>query len=147
MDKIPKVKRSAIMAAVRSKNTKLENGFWRDVKKLNPKGLARNVVDIFGCPDIVHKNKKLVVFIDSCFWHGCPKHLRMPVSNSSYWLKKIKGNRQRDREVSRRLKSNGWTVLRIWEHSLKKEITRKRIITYLQNSLKTRIGRRNIEKK
>jgi DNA mismatch endonuclease (patch repair protein) len=67
-------------------------------------------------PDIVFTGRRLAVFVDGCFWHGCPEHGRIPTTNTSYWNPKIKGNQERDQRQSAALESDGWTVLRIWEH-------------------------------
>ncbi len=80
--------------------------------------LRRHPKGIYGHPDFGNKARKVVVFIDGCFWHGCPKCYREPQSNRDYWLPKITRNRQRDLEVTERLKNDGWTVIRIWEHDL-----------------------------
>ncbi|WP_255564658.1 very short patch repair endonuclease [Candidatus Mycobacterium methanotrophicum] len=67
-------------------------------------------------PDIAFTRKGLAVFLDGCFWHGCPEHGRPPKSNNSYWLPKLAKNAQRDREQTRILTDAGWTVIRVWEH-------------------------------
>ncbi|MGH2946706.1 MAG: very short patch repair endonuclease [Solirubrobacteraceae bacterium] len=67
-------------------------------------------------PDIVFTRLKLAVFVDGCFWHGCPEHGVSPKSNESYWGPKLRRNAQRDRRDAERLEAAGWTVLRIWEH-------------------------------
>ena len=69
-------------------------------------------------PDFVFRARHLVVFVDGCFWHGCPKHVTWPRSNAAFWLEKLSRNRARDRKVNRLLKRAGWTVVRIWEHAL-----------------------------
>ncbi|PKO19412.1 DNA mismatch repair protein Vsr [candidate division BRC1 bacterium HGW-BRC1-1] len=61
---------------------------------------------------------RLAVFVDGCFWHGCPKHFKLPASNHDFWQKKFEANRLRDRLVNRTLRAKGWRVLRIWEHEL-----------------------------
>ncbi len=71
-----------------------------------------------GKPDFVFRRERLVVFVDGCFWHGCPIHGRNPGSNRAYWLPKLHRNRQRDRVITRDLSKSGWTVLRFWEHDL-----------------------------
>ena len=71
-----------------------------------------------GKPDFVFPRLKLTVFVDGCFWHGCPKHATWPKNRAAFWRKKITGNQARDRKVSRLLKSRGWAVIRIWEHEL-----------------------------
>ncbi len=73
-----------------------------------------------GKPDIAFMNAKVAIFLDSCFWHGCPKHLRRPSSNDKYWRAKIDNNVKRDRRYRAQLRHMGWSVLRIWEHDLEK---------------------------
>lgn len=73
---------------------------------------------VLGKPDFVFWRLRVVVFVDGCFWHGCPKHGRNPGSNQSYWLPKLRRNKSRDAEVSRELVRRGWTVIRFWEHQL-----------------------------
>src|SRR5262245_26123061 len=67
-------------------------------------------------PDVLFPVDKIAVFVDGCFWHGCPSHGLQPTTNSDYWGPKIARNRQRDARNTAVLESNGWTVLRIWEH-------------------------------
>ncbi len=76
---------------------------------------------LHGRPDFVFAYCKLAVFIDGDFWHGNPKKLRVPKSNRAYWIKKIVGNRARDREVNKALKKMGWRVVRFWESTLRDE--------------------------
>lgn len=66
--------------------------------------------------DLVFKKARVAVFLDGCFWHGCPEHCRRPVTNSEYWKPKIDGNIRRDREIDTELAKAGWIALRIWEH-------------------------------
>lgn len=66
--------------------------------------------------DVVFVAKRVAVFVDGCFWHGCPEHCRSPSSNVAYWEAKIERNRARDRRVTQALRDGGWVVLRIWEH-------------------------------
>lgn len=66
--------------------------------------------------DIVFPRDRLVVFVDGCFWHGCPLHATFPKANGGWWLKKLTANRERDERVDAMLSSAGWTVIRIWEH-------------------------------
>lgn len=66
--------------------------------------------------DIVWSGRRVVVFLDGCFWHGCPQHGTTPKSNREWWRAKIKTNRSRDRRVDAILRDRGWTVLRFWEH-------------------------------
>lgn len=78
---------------------------------VHPKGITGN-------PDFAFLHHHVAIFVDSCFWHGCPKHVRHPKSNIQYWRKKIESNRARDANQTRKLRKEGWTVLRIWEHDL-----------------------------
>lgn len=121
MDSVSRDTRSKIMSKVRSKNTKLERRFYSALISKGITGLDCNPSDLFGKPDLVHKKSKTAIFLDSCFWHGCPKHLRMPRTNSEYWRKKIERNKKRDGLVTRTLRRNSWSVVRIWEHSLRNE--------------------------
>ena len=66
--------------------------------------------------DIVFTARLVAVFIDGCFWHGCPEHWRLARQNTDYWGAKVQRNRDRDAETSDRLRDAGWTVLRFWEH-------------------------------
>ena len=66
--------------------------------------------------DIVFTRHRIAVFIDGCFWHGCPEHFIPPKANAEYWTPKIATNIRRDRDTDRRLRDAGWTVLRFWEH-------------------------------
>jgi DNA mismatch endonuclease (patch repair protein) len=66
--------------------------------------------------DVVFTRARVAVFIDGCFWHGCPEHGSAPKGNSTYWAAKISGNRERDQRVTAALEAEGWTVVRLWEH-------------------------------
>jgi len=70
-------------------------------------------------PDFVFSKQKVALFVDGCFWHGCPKHANMPRNNRDFWAKKLQGNKDRDKLVNRELRKLGWTVVRVWEHELK----------------------------
>ncbi len=69
-------------------------------------------------PDFVFRRERVVVFVDGCFWHGCPRHATRPKQNREFWDAKIAGNKGRDARVSRGLRKAGWKVLRIWECAL-----------------------------
>ena len=73
--------------------------------------------------DIVWRGMHLIVFIDGCFWHGCPKHATWPKQNAEFWRQKIEANRLRDTDTNSRLLESGWTVLRFWEHESPIEAT------------------------
>jgi DNA mismatch endonuclease (patch repair protein) len=67
-------------------------------------------------PDVVFTRQRVAVFVDGCFWHGCPEHGRRPRTNAAYWAAKVTVNQARDVEQTRSLEAAGWRVLRIWEH-------------------------------
>src|SRR4051794_25177122 len=71
---------------------------------------------IIARPDVVFTRARVAVFVDGCYWHGCPEHFVEPRSNRDYWLPKIEGNRRRDHEATARLTEAGWVVIRLWEH-------------------------------
>ena len=71
-----------------------------------------------GKPDFVFPRLRLAVFVNGCFWHGCPRHATQPKNNAAFWRAKLARNRARDREVGRLLRARGWRVARIWEHEL-----------------------------
>ena len=99
------------MGKIKSKETKLEKSVW---KILSEHGIRyrKNSAKHFGKPDIVIASKKLVIFIDSCFWHKCPKHFRKPNSNKFYWKAKIDRNVKRAKEVNKQLKKENWKQLK-----------------------------------
>lgn len=90
-------------------------------KRLHARGLRYRVdrkvlQDLRRRADIVFGPARVAVFVDGCFWHGCPKHATWPKANAEFWKAKIEGNIDRDRDTDRRLTSAGWTVVRAWEH-------------------------------
>lgn len=68
--------------------------------------------------DVAFTRRKLAVFVDGCFWHGCPTHGTTPLTNGDWWARKIERNRRRDLETASHLRGLGWTVIRLWEHDL-----------------------------
>jgi DNA mismatch endonuclease (patch repair protein) len=123
--------RSRIMSAVRSGGNKAtEMVLVKLMRKHRISGWRRRV-RLTGKPDFVFATQKMAVFVDGCFWHGCPKHCRMPKGNRSYWKPKIAGNEARDALVTRTLRRAGWRVVRIWEHELAKK-NEGRLVARLQ---------------
>ncbi|GAB3862513.1 hypothetical protein GCM10028801_28100 [Nocardioides maradonensis] len=78
--------------------------------------------------DLVFSRVKVAVFIDGCFWHGCPDHHTVAKANASYWAEKVESNRERDVDTSERLRESGWLVLRFWEHESAHEIAEAIIV-------------------
>ena len=79
---------------------------------------------LLGRPDLVFPQYKTVIFVDGCYWHGCPKHLTWPKNNAAFWRAKILENKLRDATVTRTLKRDGWTVIRVWEHEIRQDLVR-----------------------
>lgn len=77
---------------------------------------ARPEKDLRRTADLLFRLVKIAVFIDGCFWHGCPAHYTRPKANNAYWAEKVQRNRDRDTETTRVLTERGWLVLRFWEH-------------------------------
>lgn len=118
-DIFSKEKRSDIMSKVRSKDSKIEIIFRKALWKEGFR-YRKNCKNYFGKPDLVLKKFKTVIFIDSCFWHGCKKHGSLPRTNKNFWLNKINANINRDKIVTKHYKKNEWKIIRIWEHEINK---------------------------
>lgn len=119
-DIFTKTERSRIMAAIRSRGNKAtELTLAKLFRAAGLKGWRRHVA-IAGRPDFIFRKQRVAIFVDGCFWHGCEKHCRMPASNRKYWRAKIQRNMLRDRDARNKLRADGWNVVRIWEHELKK---------------------------
>ena len=118
-DTVSKRKRSEIMSKVRSKDSKIEVNFRKVIWEAGFR-YRKNPTKYFGKPDLVLKKYKTVIFVDSCFWHGCKQHCRLPATRKRFWNEKIERNKKRDKKVNRHYKKIGWNVIRVWEHDLKK---------------------------
>lgn len=119
MDTFSRAARSRIMARVRSqRNKSTELKIISILKREGLKGWRRNS-PLYGKPDFIYPKQRIALFVDGCFWHGCPKCCRMPSAHRTYWMNKIERNKIRDKQVTKFLKKNGWRVIRIWEHEIK----------------------------
>jgi DNA mismatch endonuclease, patch repair protein len=110
---------SAVMRANRKTDTKPELAIRRILHRrgLRYRVNARLSLDeTVVRPDLVFRSIKLAVFVDGCFWHGCPEHGTQPRANTAYWSEKLNRNRARDRRNDAALRLAGWTAMRIWEH-------------------------------
>jgi len=111
--------RSRIMARVRSTgNASTEQRMVAIFRAARITGWRRHL-PLPGKPDFAFPKAKVVVFVDGCFWHGCPRCYRAPKQNAPYWTAKVARNKERDRRQARELRQKGWRVLRLWEHQLK----------------------------
>lgn len=106
------------MRANRSRDTKPELALRRALHALGLRYRvsARPFPDTPFRADIVFTRRRVVVFVDGCYWHGCPEHHRAPQTNAEYWAAKVARNIQRDGETDQRLAQSGWLALRVWEH-------------------------------
>lgn len=119
-DVFSKEKRSEVMRAVRSKGNKsTEIALINIFKSYKISGWRRNF-NLTGKPDFVFTKQKLIVFVDGCYWHGHSCRERKHGANDEYWKEKIANNKKRDRFVTKKLKSSGWKVIRIWECEIRK---------------------------
>lgn len=75
--------------------------------------------------DIVFRSAKVAIFVDGCFWHGCPIHGTQAKANAEFWAQKIKQNQERDLDTTSRLEAAGWIVIRVWEHEDPEEVSQK----------------------
>jgi DNA mismatch endonuclease (patch repair protein) len=106
------------MRRVRQKNTSAESALRRELHAL---GLRYRIhVPVLTNPrrnaDLAFGGLRVAVFVDGCFWHGCPKHATWPKQNAEFWRAKITENRERDRDTGARLRAEGWKVVRVWGH-------------------------------
>lgn len=94
-----------------------------------------------GRPDLVFPASNLAVFVDGCFWHGCPAHSSLPVNNREMWQTKLAANKARDRRVDGELAAIGWKVIRVWEHEVRRDLpaTARRIRRVILQSKRRRI--------
>ncbi|MBI4028544.1 MAG: very short patch repair endonuclease [Verrucomicrobia bacterium] len=134
-DVFTRAKRSEVMSRIRGRgNKETEIALAKLLRRNEITGWRRHQT-VFGRPDFVFRARRLAVFVDGCFWHGCPRHANLPVNNRAFWKKKFAANRTRDRIVNLTLRREGWRVLRIWEHDLTKNPVR--CLTRIQRVLKT----------
>lgn len=115
------------MARVRQKGTDAELSLR---KELHARGLHYRLhVPLLTKPrrvaDIVFSSARVAIFVDGCFWHGCPEHASWPKSNAQFWREKIETNQARDADTDRRLQASGWRVVRIWAHESAAEAARR----------------------
>jgi len=113
-----KQKRSEVMSLIRSRGNKAtELRLIEIFREYGITGWRRNQ-PLLGKPDFTFRRERVVVFVDGCFWHGCPKCYKRPKSNRKFWDTKISNNRKRDLLVNRELRGAGWRVVRVWQHQL-----------------------------
>jgi DNA mismatch endonuclease (patch repair protein) len=127
MDRVTREVRSKIMASVRTSGGTTEVKMEKLLRLHKVVGY-RKQWPVAGKPDFVFLKSRVALFVDGCFWHGCPQCDRPSKSNTEFWRPKIVSNRRRDRRVSRKLRKDGWSVLRVWECRIGERRTLSRII-------------------
>lgn len=141
MDIWDKKKRSAVMAKIRSRDTKPE---WIVRRYLFSRGYRyrKNVKGLPGTPDIVLRKYGIVIFIHGCFWHGHEVDGTMPKTNQEFWKSKIERNKQRDEKNKEALRNMGWSVITVWECQLKPAVRQqslKEIEYHINHAYLTRL--------
>jgi len=134
-DRHSPAQRSYNMSRIRSsRNASTELRFVTQLREQGVTGWRRKF-PLFGSPDFTFPRQRVAVFLDGCFWHGCTKCAQMPSTNQSYWRGKFERNRKRDKQVTKRLRDQGWRVLRFWEHALDSPSCIGRLVTLLHGRL------------
>ena len=106
------------MQSVRQRDTAPERALRSALHRLGLRFRVqrRPIAGLRRFADVVFSRKRVVVFVDGCFWHGCPEHGTMAKANAGFWREKINANRRRDADTDQRLREAGWSVVRVWEH-------------------------------
>jgi len=108
------------MSRIRGSDTKPEIALRTHLWEMGLRYRLR--YELPGRPDLVFVKQRVAVFVDGCFWHGCPDHATIPSTNRRFWEQKIGKNLARDDKINKELDSMGWLVIRIWEHEIKHNI-------------------------
>lgn len=123
IDTLSAERRSLLMGRVRQHGTAVELLLRKALWSAGLRYRLQTAKRLPGRPDIVFVGPKVAVFVDGCFWHGCPMHGTKPKTNEEFWLNKIRRNRERDAEVDAKLVGSGWRVIRLWEHEVRGNVT------------------------
>jgi len=138
MDNMSPEARSRTMASIRSRDTGIELLLRKTLWRRGLRYLVRSTLP--GRPDIIFPGRKIVVFCDGCFWHGCPRCFLVPKQNQDYWLPKIERNKRRDKQVVTQLETEGWTVLRYWGCEITEDV--ERVATEIEQMVRNSQRRR-----
>lgn len=118
VDVFTAAKRSQVMSRIRGRGNKATELALIHLFRAHHITGWRRHQPICGRPDFVFRKSRIAIFVDGCFWHGCPRHSRCPSHNAAFWKAKLQANKDRDRLVNRTLRTRDWHVIRIWEHEL-----------------------------
>jgi DNA mismatch endonuclease (patch repair protein) len=137
VDNLSPEDRRKTMQAVKGKRTKLEKRLFSMLAGMSLKGWKQNASNVSGKPDVIFAKQKVAIFVDGCFWHGCPICQRkLPQTNREYWERKIARNVELAKSHNQQLRNDGWTVIRIWEHEIIRECERQRIRLQIRQAIK-----------
>lgn len=129
--------RRRTMQAVKSKATRIERRLWAMLAGMRVRGWRKNATDLPGAPDVAFDDRRLAIFVDGCFWHGCPICQRpLPETRREYWKGKIERNIQRAEQYNSQLIQAGWRVIRFWEHEVLRDL--RAVRRRLKRALKER---------
>jgi len=132
---LPTRQRSLLMGRVRRSGTECELCLRKALHRAGYRYRLNSGSSLPGTPDVLLPRWRVAIFVDGCFWRGCPKHGTVPKTNTEFWTVKILRNRERDKYVDRSLRALGWRVLRVWEHDVPSGIRRViRRIKHLEES-------------
>lgn len=121
-DPMTRAERSRCMSRIRGRDTKVEIDLRKAVWS---KGLRYRLhAKLPGTPDLAFPKSRVALFIDGCFWHGCPIHGVRPKTNRAFWAKKLRQNFARDERTNLELRKTGWKVVRCWEHDVERNLQR-----------------------
>ena len=137
VDNLKPEDRRKTMQAVKGKGTKLEKSLFSMLAGMGLKGWKQNVSGVTGKPDVVFVDQKVAIFVDGCFWHGCPVCQRkLPQTNPEYWERKIARNVELAKRHNEQLHRDGWEVVRVWEHEITRKNSRQAIRIRIRQALK-----------
>jgi DNA mismatch endonuclease (patch repair protein) len=146
VDNLKPADRRKTMQAVKGKGTRLERRLFSILAAMRLNGWKKNVANVVGKPDVIFPTRRVAIFVDGCFWHGCPYcHRKLPVTNRKYWRRKIERNIALAKSTNRKLRDDGWIVIRIWEHALQNSKHIEKIKTKLHAAI-TQETKRNDRK-
>jgi DNA mismatch endonuclease (patch repair protein) len=131
-DVFTKEKRSQVMSRIRGRGNKETEIALANLLRADRITGWRRHTKLPGRPDFSFRKQRVVIFVDGCFWHRCPRHSNLPANNADFWLKKLTGNQERDRVVSKELRSRGWRVVRLWEHEFRQP---RRVVARIRSAL------------
>lgn len=131
--------RSRIMSSIRGKSNKsTESALRFALVRAGISGWRLHACDLPGCPDFFFSQYRIAIFVDGCFWHGCPKCGHTPRTRTAFWKAKLQRNRERDIKVNRKLRRQSIRVVRFWEHIFKDASNVKQEVMRLQSMIAER---------